>query len=328
MIICYLLCNIVRYSAINLRLKFLTKLPLMYKSGFGLKCPKFVKAGFRSIFIPGFIIASTLLSGFAYGQGNLLISPRRIVFDGSAKTQEINLANTGKDTARYLISVMEIRMTDDGGFEEILQPDEGQNFASKYLRFFPRNVVLAPNEAQTIKVQLSKASNLPEGEYRSHIYFRAVASDRPLGEQEMANADTSNITVNIKAVFGITIPAIIRIGENNTKVNISNVTLNKTNDTTNTVHLTLNRTGNMSTYGDVVVYHIAADGSSKQVGAARGVAVYAPNKLRHFALNLDGTVKSDMHKGKLKVVYEAQKDDKYIKAGKSPILAESEIELQ
>jgi P pilus assembly chaperone PapD len=300
----------------------------MFESGFGLKCLEFVKTGFKSIFIPGFVVVSSLFSGLAYGQGNLLISPRRIVFDGSTKTQEINLANTGKDTARYLISVMEIRMKDDGAFEEILQPDEGQNFASKYLRFFPRSVVLAPNEAQTIKVQLNKATGLPEGEYRSHIYFRAVASERPLGEREMASTDTSNITVNIKAVFGITIPAIIRIGENNTKVSISNIALTKTNDTTNSVQLTLNRTGNMSTYADIVVYHIGADGSSKQIGAARGVAVYSPNKLRNFSLNLDRASKIDLHKGKLKVTYEAQKDDKSIRPGKSPVLAESEITLQ
>lgn len=300
----------------------------MNKSKLGLKCSKFVQKNFFGIFSLGFVVISFLITGVAHAQGNLLISPRRIVFDGSAKTQEINLANTGKDTARYLISVMEIRMTDDGAFEEILQPDEGQNFASKYLRFFPRSVVLAPNEAQTIKVQLNKASNLPEGEYRSHIYFRAVPKERPLGEPEMVNTDTSNITVNIKAVFGITIPAIIRVGENNTTVSISNVALTKINDSTNTISLTLNRAGNMSTYGDVVVYHVASDGSTKQVGAARGVAVYSPNKIRHFALNLDRSAKKDLQNGKLKVVYEMQKDDKSIKRGKSPILAESEITLQ
>ena len=32
----------------------------------------------------------------ALGQGNLLITPRRVVFDGSRKVMELNLANTAR----------------------------------------------------------------------------------------------------------------------------------------------------------------------------------------------------------------------------------------
>src|SRR5476651_1473462 len=71
-------------------------------------------------------------------QGNLIIMPRRVVFEGAKRTQELNLANTGKDTAKYVISVVEYRMKHDGNFELITQPDSGQNFADKNFRFFPR----------------------------------------------------------------------------------------------------------------------------------------------------------------------------------------------
>lgn len=281
----------------------------------------------KRFFVPGFVILCAFLSGSANAQGDLLISPRRIVFDGSTKTHELNLANSGKDTARYLISMLEIRMKEDGTFEEILQPDEGQNFASKYLRFFPRSVTLAPNEAQTVKVQLNKASGLPDGEYRSHIYFRAVPNARPLEEKDVPK-DSTAITINIRAVFGITIPAIIRVGENNTAVSLTNVGLTKVNDTTNRVSMTINRTGNMSTYGDVVVYHVSPDGKNTEVGAARGLAVYSPNKLRNFQLDLDRTKKVDLRKGKLKVVYDLQKNDKQALAGKPTTMAEADITLQ
>src|ERR1700759_689889 len=92
----------------------------------------------------------------ATAQGDLLISPLRIVFEGSKKSQEINLANVGKDTATYVVSIIDIRMKEDGSFEQITVPDSGQNFAGKYLRFFPRRVTLAPNEAQVVKIQLIK----------------------------------------------------------------------------------------------------------------------------------------------------------------------------
>jgi P pilus assembly chaperone PapD len=122
-----------------------------------------------------YLIFITLLSPLlSSAQGNLLITPMRVVFEGQKKIQELNLANTGNDTARYMISLIEIRMNSNGTFERISEPDSGQLFASKFLRFFPRSVILAPGEAQLIKVQLTKTGQLRDGEYRSHIYFRAV----------------------------------------------------------------------------------------------------------------------------------------------------------
>lgn len=52
-------------------------------------------------------------------QGDLLITPRRVVFDGSTRSIDLNLANTGKDTATFSISLVQIRMTEEGSFETI-----------------------------------------------------------------------------------------------------------------------------------------------------------------------------------------------------------------
>ena len=65
-----------------------------------------------------------------------------------------------------------------------MQPDSGQQFADKYLRFFPRRVTLAPNESQMVKLQMVKTNELQPGEYRSHLYFRAVPKEQPLGESD------------------------------------------------------------------------------------------------------------------------------------------------
>ena len=75
-------------------------------------------------------------------QGNLLVTPKRVVFEGNKRSEELNLANIGKDTATYIISFIQIRMKEDGMFERITQPDPEQNFADKNLRFFPRTVTL------------------------------------------------------------------------------------------------------------------------------------------------------------------------------------------
>ena len=100
-------------------------------------------------------------------QGNLLVTPRRVVFEGTKRSVDLNLANIGQDTATYAISLIQIRMKEDGSFETISTPDPGQNFADQNLRFFPRSVTLPPNEAQVVKVQLLRTNQLTPGEYRS-----------------------------------------------------------------------------------------------------------------------------------------------------------------
>ena len=50
-------------------------------------------------------------------QGDVQIYPKRVLFDGSKRAQELSIANSGKDTARYTISVIQIRMRDDGGLK-------------------------------------------------------------------------------------------------------------------------------------------------------------------------------------------------------------------
>lgn len=132
----------------------------------------------RKFLIFGLLLLRILCSGMAMAQGNLLLLPRRVIFEGSKRYEELNLANTGKDTARYVISLMHIRMKEDGGFEEIGQPDSGDRIADRFVRFFPHSVVLGPGESQVVKIQLTKINELTPGEYRSHLYFRAFRISR------------------------------------------------------------------------------------------------------------------------------------------------------
>lgn len=278
-------------------------------------CPKAII--FIGFFIPLFFAISIQIQA----QGNLLVTPRRVVFDGKKKIQELNLANTGKDTARYVISIMDIRMKEDGSFEQITEPDSGQHFAGNQLRIFPRSVVLAPNEAQVIKVQVAKSDQLEPGEYRSHIYFRAVPSKKPLGESETPD-NSREIAVRLTPVFGISIPVIIRAGQSDTKVNISDVSLEWSDPKAPRVNLKFNRAGNMSVYGDLTVTHISPKGKTTQVTSVKGIAVYTPNTARWFRTDLDKNSGIDYHSGKLHIIFKNQKD-----AG-SDILADMEMELQ
>ncbi len=255
----------------------------------------------------------------AMAQGGLLLTPRRVVFEGKQKTKQITLVNSGQDTSTYYISFVQYRMNEDGSFDKITEPDSGQVFADKYLRLYPRRVTLAPDEAQVVKVQLRGYNKLPDGEYRSHLYFKLQNNVNALGEE--GNKDTTTISIKLIPIYGISIPAIIRKGKSTTKVNLSDITTTMLNDTTPALNITFNRSGNFSVYGDVKVDYFPSDGEEPvEVGIVRGLAVYTPNKLRRFTLPLDN--KFDYKKGKLKVVFTSKSDLK-----KSVILAEKEVNL-
>jgi len=272
-------------------------------------------------FLFSLFVFSLLLASVASAQGNLLITPKRVVFDGTKRVMELNLANTGQDTAKYNVSIVQYRMTENGAFEEISTPDPGQNFADKYIRFFPRTVTLGPNEAQVVKMQVTNTSNLAAGEYRSHVYFRAVPKQSALGEVD-PNRDTTAVSVKLVPIFGITIPVIIRIGQSTAAVTISDLKLDMVNDSTNRLALVFNRTGNMSVYGDLKVIHISPSGKETTVGVVNGIAVYTPNPLRKFLMDLDRKANVDLHQGKLKVTFSSQSDTKPEK------YAETELQLK
>lgn len=279
---------------------------------------------FYSIFLKRNIVSSAIIITFIFfqqvhAQGNLLVTPKRVVFDGAKRSEELNLANIGNDSATYMISFIQIRMKDDGSVETINEPDSDQNFADKYLRVFPRRITLGPNEAQTVKVQVTKTNELTQGEYRSHLYFRAVPNEKPLGEKE-ASKDSS-ISVKLIPIFGISLPVIIRQGESTAKLNLSNISFNVEKDSTPSLKITFNRTGNMSLYGDVTINYVSLNGKVTKVGNVKGMAVYTPNKERNLLLSLDKKSGINYHTGKLQIIY-ADDSSKPIK------LAEAELALR
>lgn len=278
-------------------------------------------SGVRSVIARMFILSLliSLIPVNTSAQGNLLITPRRVVLEGLKRSFDLNLANIGQDSATYAISLVQIRMTDDGGFETITGPDPGQRFADRYVRYFPRSVTLGPNESQVVKIQLVRTNELSAGEYRSHFYFRAVPKIRPLGETDTSQ-DTTSFSVKLTPIFGITIPVIIRSGETSVNVVLADLSLKLEEDADPRLSLLFNRSGNMSVYGDLTVDHISPQGNVTRVGIANGVAVYTPNTIRRFQFNLNRVQGVDFKTGTIRVIYSAPSDVKPVRYAEAEIM--------
>ena len=235
-------------------------------------------------------------------QGDLMVYPKRLVFDGTQnRVQTLNLGNVGKHPTTYRLSYNEIQMDEDGKFNTIEEPEANQNFASPFLRFYPRTITLAPAEWQIVKIQLVKTSELKEGEYRSHLFFQAVPKIKLLENKEntIDTLEPKTIDIKLTPVYGISIANIITIGASTTAVTLSNIALLPSQ----VLSLDINRTGNQSSYGEFHVNYISPEGISTNVGLIKGYAVYAPGILRKTKIKLNTIPSVDYTKGKLQVIY-------------------------
>lgn len=246
----------------------------------------------------------------AFAQGDLMIFPKRIVFEGNKQKEELNLSNIGKDTAIYSISFLQYNMEEDGSFKLIENATEGQWYADPYLRFFPRKVTLAPGESQSIRLQLRRKADMPAGEYRSHLYFRSEKANKPLGME--TPKDKSAMSVQLIPVFGISIPTIIRIGQTQVTSSISDLKRETAKDSTSVLKLTVHRMGNCSIYGDISVEFLPTKGKPVEIGAIRGIGIYTNINKRYCTIPLNNPKDTNLRDGKIRVRFTSPKDTPYV----------------
>jgi hypothetical protein len=226
--------------------------------------------------------------------------PGNNIAKGNKQIEEIVVANIGQDTAFYSISLIEYRMDEDGNLHEITEPIPGLKFASPFLRYFPRSIELAPNESQVVRIQVRRRPGLEEGEYRSHLYFRAVPKQEPQGK-EPSPTDTTAIGIRLIPIYGISIPVIVRIGNLSASCTISDLALEQKEGDAPELKLVLNREGDKSVYGDLTVDYVSSTGEHVNVGKIRGIAVYTPNTTRRVSIRLTVPEEVDLNNGKLVV---------------------------
>lgn len=254
-----------------------------------------------------------------FAQGDLLITPKRIVFEGNNQKAELNLINTGTDTATYSVSFRNYNMTEQGKLELIEKPDSSQMLAEPYLRIFPRQVTLAPGESQAIMLQCRRKSDMLEGEYRSHIWFRDEKDYAPQGK-EKSSLDTNQMSVSVIAIYGITIPVIIRVGTVGVSATLNDLKFETKEDTIHYLKLTINRKGNISINGKLKVEYIPSKDKPYQVGAVNA-GIYTNINKRDISIKLNKLPVMDIKSGKLKVLYTSSDDTKYV------VYAEGELDL-
>lgn len=232
----------------------------------------------------------------AYAAGDLLIAPTRVVFDGRRGT-EVILNNIGNEEATYRITLELRRMNDQGRLDDVEQVDanEKEKAALGVIRFAPRRVTLPPNQPQSIRVGMQAAEDLPDGEYRAHMLFRAI----PKTQAADATQDAGNgLKIQLIPIYGISIPIIVRKGNLQATAAMSNVRMSTDNEGP-TLEFDLSRQGEKSVFGEI---HVTKPGVAEPLSIAKGIAIYPEVARRNVSLPMPPEVAAKM-RGEVVISY-------------------------
>lgn len=252
----------------------------------------------------------------AAARADMLISPLRIVFDDRDRYADVQLVNTGKMITTYRMQWQYFKMNDQGNYDIVSAPPEGQFDPGKSIVMTPRQITLQPGERQTVRLALRRPPDLPAGEYRAHLQFEVVSQIDP-SPQAAAAPGQNEIAVGVQMHIGYSIPVIVRSGGYDAMAQIQGIELKREGPDNGLVLYTdIARSGVHGALGHLYAYFTpAAGGAERLVGEIQNANIFSEVSQRKLGVRL---VDENLGSGKLRVRYE--KEEK--QAGKSPVFDE------
>jgi hypothetical protein len=240
-------------------------------------------------------------------RANLNISPKRVTFDRTHRSGSIFIFNQGTAAATFDISLVDRVMLPDGRImalaDALANPEtkavaERVKSAQSMLQISPRRVALKPGQGQTIRMRVVGAGDDPTlVEARSHLTISTIPPRETGTTAEAAAAPTppDELRFQITALFGLSVPAIVRLTDPQISAALENptVTSERVGGTpsapgpaTPVLNLELVRRGANSLFGNIEV-RVQGQPKAAALGVARGVGVYPEIDRRavHVALS-------------------------------------------
>lgn len=232
------------------------------------------------------LIAATVLFGFALtvpSFASILVAPKRIVFEGRARSATIAVVNTSTKARTYTLSWKMVEV-DETGKTKKAELDESAHGVAKMVVFSPRRMTIEPNGRQSVRLSLRRPADLPPGEYRAHLVFSGQEGE---GDDRQIAA-RKGVALAVKVNVGISIPVIVRQGDVGLDtVRIENAKLESKPNGALQLHLSLaHQPGDgASTYGNIRVYTLK-DGVKTPIGSSSNVALYVEQARRDLTIQL------------------------------------------
>lgn len=228
-----------------------------------------------------FLLIFIFLSINVQGQGVLFSENRMILKDRSISSLQV--CNPTAETRFYSLSFINKFMDEQGSMHALEDSLSPPSALKPYLRIFPRTIELAPGECQEVQVQLRTTTDLPDGEYRSYLYF---LPRNPNASEVIENA--SGVKMDIQFRVGAAIPVIFRKRTHVDQITIDSICLNpaldeKLRDEMALLNFRVERRGTQSVYGRFLIEGVSG-GEKKVVLNDSGKAIFPEIDYRNFTL--------------------------------------------
>ena len=227
------------------------------------------------------------------GSAFLNITPKRITFDRGRRIGTVFLLNQGAEPITVDVALVDRVMLADGqifAVEDAAAREDGKAVAAQLksakdlLQVSPRRVTLLPGRPQTVRVRLASLPDAAGGERRSHLTVTTLPPrDAGATPETVANPAAGELSFRITAVYGLSIPMIVRPGEPDVQAGLEGARLEFPEISpdgrapprrTAVVALDLVRGGASSVYGNFEVRVAGGRPGDEPLGLARGVGVY------------------------------------------------------
>lgn len=222
---------------------------------------------------------------------NLNITPKRLTFNRSVRSASVYVFNQGNRPATVDVSIVDRVMLPTGEIktlDDALATAEARPFAERLhsarslIVATPRRMTLAPGKGQTVRLRITPPVNPDAPEYRAHLTVATVPPrDAGLTAEDAAAKRAGEYSFRLNAVFGLSIPVIIRTAAPDVRADIRNVHLDEEvlspdgiapPSRTKILVFELERLGGNALFGNVEIRSTRAE--REVLGLARGVGVY------------------------------------------------------
>ncbi len=219
----------------------------------------------------------------AMAEANLLITPMRAVLDDRTRSTVFTLMNTTTKPLTYRVLWEEKRQRDTGGYIDLESVESAEYPASPMLRQSPRQITIGPGQRQKVRVSLRKPADLAPGEYRSHLLFKSV----PTAEQQAEETENRGAALQLNINLSFSVPVVVRHKAKDVAAKIADITLEKGAEDAPQLKVTIQRKGNISAYGKLIVY-MKRPGSDKteKIGILNNVAIFRELNKREMTVKL------------------------------------------
>ncbi len=253
-------------------------------------------------------LVALLWAAPAEAQG-VAVFPSRVVLDGRTRAATAFVSNRSDQAETYRVSLAYLEMAEDGA---LVRADSlGQavgDFAAQVLQYSPRRMVIPAGGSQTLRLLVRRPAGLDveNREFRAHLSIISVPDIPRLEEvaETLPQLDENTFIARAQASVETLVPVVVRFGRPDASIELGDVSLvSGLEDGGPALEFVLERAGDRSVYGDLLVDHVADGGERTNLHTGRGVAIYANRPRRIFRVDLDGHPDLDPRRGRFVISY-------------------------